>query len=496
MSGLRKLAGQTVIYGASSIIGRVLNYLLVPLYTAVFTAGEYGVVTELYAYVAFLNVFYTYGLETAYFRFATRNESKTDYFNVAQSSILVTSLLISGVLWALSDDIASALAYPKEGVFIRWLALILAIDAITALPFARLRLENKGIRFATFKLVNIGVNIGLNLFFLVFCPYWLATNPDSLIGGIYNPAIGVGYVFLSNLIANALYLLFFLPDWGRYRFTFSKEWLPMLIYAAPLLILGLAGVTNEMLSRALLKYWLPENFYPGISNQEALGIFGACYKLSVFMTLAVQAFRYAFEPFFFSKSGDSGSPELFAKVMHGFILFGTFSWLVISLLLPDFAFIFLRRPAYLEALSTVPWLLGGGLFLGIYYNLSIWYKLTDQTKWGAWISLFGAAITVILNFLLIPIWGYIGSAITTLVSYLVMTLVSYFIGQSRYPVPYYWQKGSFYILLSALLIAAFYFCGIGPTERLVIGAASLIIFSLIVWLLDIRTGFFKKNATK
>ncbi len=482
-----------MVYGASSIVGRILNYLLVPLYTAVFSTGEFGVVTELYAYVAFLNVIYTYGFETAYFRFATKKDSSHDYFGIAQTSLIVTSLLFSGLIWGFAEEIANLLHYSGKGTYIRWLALILGIDALTALPFAKLRLENKGLKFASFKLINIGLNIGLNLFFLVFCPYWMGQYPDSPLSTIYNPAIGVGYVFLSNLIANALFIPMFLPGIWKFRFTFNSEWRLMMKYAWPLVILGLAGVTNEMLSRTLFKYWLPENFYPGVSNQEALGIFGACYRLSVFMTLAVQAFRYAFEPFFFSKSGDSGSPVLFARVMHAFIIFGTFSWLLISLLLPDFASIFLRQPSYLGALGAVPWLLGGGLFLGVYFNLSIWYKLTDKTTWGAWISILGAGITILLNFLLIPLMGYIGSAITTLASYLVMSVLSYSIGQKHYPVPYYWQKGSFYILLSAILIAAFYFCGIGPFERLVIGAASVVFFVITVWLLDIRTGFFKRS---
>ena len=493
MSALRKLAGQTVIYGASSIIGRFLNYLLVGLYTAVFTTGEFGVVTELYAYVAFLNVIYTYGFETAYFRFATKKESNHDYFSLAQTSLLLSSLLFTGLIWLFSDSLAAALSYPDKGAYIRWLALILGIDALTALPFARLRLESKGAKFAMFKLLNIALNIGLNLFFLVFCPYWLSIHPESWIDVLYSPSIGVGYVFLSNLIANALYIPMFLPGIRRFRFTINREWVAMVDYAFPLLVLGLAGVTNEMLSRTLFKYWLPENFYPGLSNQEALGIFGACYRLSVFMSLAVQAFRYAFEPFFFSKSSESGSPALFARVMHAFIIFGSFAWILISIMLPDFASIFLRRPEYLGALGAVPWLLGGGLFLGIYFNLSVWFKLSDNTRWGAWISLVGAALTVILNYLLIPVWGYIGSAIATFSSYLIMSLLSYFIGQKHYPIPYFWLKGSFYILLSAILIVTFYFCGIGQIERLIFGLASIVVFLVAVWILDVRSGFFKRS---
>ncbi len=201
-----------------------------------------------------------------------------------------------------SQDIASLLEYPRQGKYVVWLALVLAIDAVVAVPFARLRLEGKALRFATFKLSNIGLNIALNIFFLVFCPWWLAQFPASWVGLVYFPELGVGYVFISNLIANGFYLLFFAPWLVRLKLSMGRDWKLMTLYATPLLVMGFAGVTNEMLSRVLLKYWLPENFYPGQSNQEILGVFGACYKLSVFMTLAVQAFRYAFEPFFFSKS--------------------------------------------------------------------------------------------------------------------------------------------------------------------------------------------------
>lgn len=491
MGQLRQLAGQTVLYGASSVIGRVLNYLLVPLYTAVFSPEDYGVVTELYAFVAFLNILYTYGFETAYFRFATKSDHPAHYFNISQTSLIFSSLLFSGVLVIFSGDIASLLLYPNHGKYIIWLAAVLAIDAVVAVPFARLRLEGKALKFASLKLFNIGLNIGLNLFFLLFCPWWLESHPQSWVTLVYNDSLGVGYVFLSNLIANGAYLLFFSPWFIQLKITLGEEWKVMLRYSWPLLVMGFAGVTNEMLSRVLLKYCLPEGFYPGESNQEILGIFGASYKLSVFMTLAVQAFRYAFEPFFFSKSGDKNSPELFARVMHGFIIFGAISWMIISLFLPELAPIFLRRSSYLSALDIVPWLLGGGLFLGIYFNLSVWYKLTDRTIYGAWITLVGAGVTLVGNFLLIPVFGYMGSAVTTFASYLVMVLISYFIGQKHYFIPYHTGKGLFYILLAGLSILGVYFCELSLVSKYFISIFLIVLFIAIVWLLDIRRGTFK-----
>ena len=301
MSQLKKLVGQTAVYGLSSVLGRTLNYLLVPLYTTVFAPDEYGIVTELYAYVAFLNILYIYGLETAYFRFVSKSPGHS--FNNAFTSILLTSILFTSIILLFSKEIADILGYCDKVNFIKWIGLILAIDAIVAIPFARLRQEGKVANFAIFKLSNISLNIVLNLFFLIFCPWFFELNQGHFLSSIYSPELGIGYVFLSNLIANSLYLIFFIPTWVKTRLVFnSQEWRIMMKYAWPILIIGFAGVTNEMLSRVILKYRLPVGFYDGISNIEALGIFGACYKLSIFMTLAVQAFRYAFEPFFFAKA--------------------------------------------------------------------------------------------------------------------------------------------------------------------------------------------------
>ncbi len=439
MSILKKLASQTAVYGLSSVLGRMLNYLLVPLYTdksSGISVADYGIVTELYVDVAFLNIIYIYGLETAYFRFANK-ENEEGYFNLAFTSIFISSLVFSGSIWLFAEPIAELLQYPDKIHFIRWLAAILAIDAIVAIPFARLRNVGKAHLFATFKLANIGINLLLNVFFILWCPVIVENYPDGLVSKFYDPQLGIGYIFISNLLANGLYLLFFLPDWVRVKLTINwTKWNRMMKYAWPVLIVGLAGVTNETLSRAILKYRLPEGFYMGYSNLEILGIFGACYKLSVFMTLAVQAFRYAFEPFFFAQAKEKNSPQVFSQVMTWFVLFTAFSWLVLCVFMPYYAPIFLRQDDYLMALDAVPWLLGGGLFLGVFYNLSLWYKLTDKTLYGAYISVFGAIITFVLNWLLIPMLGYMGSAITTFVTYFMMVLISYFWGKRHYPVPY------------------------------------------------------------
>ena len=482
MSVLKKLAGETAVYGLSSVLGRMINFVLVPFYTSElsrFSLGDYGIVTELYAYVAFLNILYVFGLETAYFRFSKKGDTQT--FNTAFTSILLTSISLSGALWLFSEVIADTLQYPGKEYLIQWLALILAVDAIVAIPFAKLRQDGEARKFAVFKLTNISVNISLNLFFILFCPWFFDKHPDHVFASIYDPTLGVGYVFLSNLIANGLYFLFFLPLWKNVKLRISPEqWKQMMKYAWPVLIIGFAGVTNEMLSRAILKYHLPVGFYDGYTNQEILGIFGACYKLAVFMTLAIQAFRYAFEPFLFAQAKEKNSPQVFSKVMTYFVLFNSFSWLVLSLFLPYYAPIFLRQSGYLFALNAVPWLLGGGLFLGIFYNLSIWYKLTDNTIYGAIISIIGALGTLVLNWMLIPLFGYMGSAYATLFTYLLMVLISFLWGRKHYPVPYELGKVLTYVGLASLGITANQFF----EGSFILAAAIALIFLTLAFLLE------------
>jgi O-antigen/teichoic acid export membrane protein len=456
MNPLRKLAGETAIYGASSIIGRMLNYLLVPYYTGVFAAGEYGVVTELYAYAAFFNVLYLYGMETAYFRFASRHEGgEARVFNQSFLLVFCTSLLFSGLLLSFAQPIAGSIGYEGNALFIRWFALILAIDAIVAIPFARLRYEGKAVWFASAKLINIGANIGFNLFFLSVCPYVLRGEGLGflypLVSKVYNPDFGVEYVFLSNLLANALLLLFLGKVLMRVRWSWNLPLLSeMWRYAYPLLFTGLAFVTNEMLSRVMLRHWLPEGFYGDKSNLAAVGIFGAVYKLAMLISLGIQAFRYASEPFFFHRAADKNSPELFAKVMHWFIIIAAVVFLAVSLNL-DILQHLLRREEYREGIHVVPLLMLGSIFLGIYSNISIWYKLTDRTHFSTWITLSAALLTLVLNYLLIPIWGYEGSALVTFMAYFFMATVSFVLGQKYYPIPYKVGAGLSYIASAAVL---------------------------------------------
>ena len=443
MSVAKKLAGQTAVYGVSSILGRVLSYLLVPVYTGRFAAAEYGIVTGLYAYVAFLNVLFTYGMETAYFRFANRpGTDRRRLYDEVLSLLLVSSALLTALLAALAGPLMRLMSLPPgQDRYAVWIALILGLDAVAAIPYARLRLENKARKFATIRTVNIALTVGLNLFFIVFCPDVLAgkylAGLQPFITTIYNPTLGVGYVFLANLAASAFTLVMLSRELTDFRFRLNLAPLrPMLKYAYPIMLMGLAGMVNETLDRILLGWWLPAGFYPGESSLAAVGVYGACYKLSIFMSLVIQAFRYAAEPFFFSQSTDKNSPATFALIMKWFTLCCALIFVFISVNIEDFSLLFLRGAEYREGIGVVPVLLLANLFLGVYYNLSVWFKLTDKTYFGTYISFGGAALTIALNFLLIPLLGYLGSALTTLACYFMMAAVCWQLGNHHFPVPY------------------------------------------------------------
>ncbi len=437
MSTLRKLAGQTAIYGLSSIVGRFLNYLLVPLHTVVFLPQQYGVITEMYAYVAFLIILLTYGMETAFFRFSTDKEHapNTVFSTVLSSLVSSTSLFILMAI-VFAQPIADWLLYPDNKEYVVWFAIIVGLDAVSSIPLARLRNENKAKLFAGINIANVLVNIGLNVFFLGYCLPLVADGGGNwLTDTFYDPGTGVGYVFISNLIASGVKFLLLSPtmlrDFARPDPRLLK---PMLIYALPLLFAGLAGMINETLDRILLKRIL----YPDLgeaATMTTIGIYGACYKISIIITLMIQAFRYAAEPFFFSQEKESGSRQLYSKVMTYFVwvMAGIFLFVMLYI---DVIKYFIPNQAYWEGLKVVPILLMANIFLGMYYNQSVWYKLTNRTLYGAGLAVFGALITLGLNILFIPEYGYMASAWATFTCYAAMMVASYFLGQKHYPVPY------------------------------------------------------------
>jgi O-antigen/teichoic acid export membrane protein len=441
VSSIKSLAGQTAIYGVPSILGRILGYLLVPLYTRVFAPGEYGTVNVFYSYASFLMVILTYGMETAFFRFNVHEKDKESVFSTVMISLLSTSVLFLAVVTIFSPGIARAIDYPKHSNYVTWFAWILTLDALASIPFAKLRARNRPRRFATIKLTGILVNIGLNLILILLIP-WLARHvfhgPSSGLRFLSRPGWGIEYIFISNLIASGVTLVLLLPeitsitlkliDWKLLR--------KMLIYAFPLLFAGMAGIVNETFDRLLLRYLLPAK----VASYQ-VGIYAACYKISILMTIFIQAYRYAAEPFFFSKAKDKDARVVYARIMDYFIITVSFLFLVTMVYLNDFVLQFLGKK-YWSGRGVIPILMLANLFLGVYYNLSIWYKLTNKTIWGAWLALAGAVITLVLNFWWIPlssdhlIHGYYGSAWATFICYAAMMVLSYIIGQKFYPINY------------------------------------------------------------
>lgn len=451
-STFKRLAGQTALYGMSNIVGRLLNYFLVPLHTYLFTREQYGTITEFYSYSTFLYILYTYGMETAFFRFASNKDDNRKVFDTGMFSLLCSSVIVSCVLWFSAPALAAWLGYADKVFYVRWFALIMAADAITALPFAKLRLDNKPLKYAGLKLLNIGITIALNLVFLLYFPHQGVTDLFGLHG------ISEGYVFLANLFASVITALLFGKMWMRLKFDFDAVlFRQMLTYATPLILVGLAGMVNETLDRVLLKWLLPLDRDGKLAQ---IGIYGACYKLSILMTLFIQAYRMAAEPFFFNEVKSKDSPQTFAQMMNYFlaVCFVIFVGITVNI---DLVKHFID-PKFHEGLHIVPVLLMANLCLGVYYNLSVWYKLSDRTMHGAYISIFGAAVTIALNVLWIPIYGYTGSAWATFVCYASMMVVSYIIGQRYFKVPYNVLKFFVYVGLAVaiFLLHRFFIAGL------------------------------------
>ena len=435
MSEMKSLAKDTVIYGASSIIGKFLNYLLVPLYTyALARTSDYGIVTNIYAWTALLLVILTYGMETGFFRFVNREDQdpKTVY-KTAFLTLLCSSAVFTMLVVVFHQPIANVLGYPDHSEFIEMMFATVAVDAFASIPFAYLRYQKRPIRFAALKLLFVLLNIGFNLLFLVA----LGKND-------------VFYIFLSNILATliqtACLLPMTLPKGGQFSAPVLKE---MLRYSLPLLILGVAGIMNQTLDRILFPY-----LYTGDDAQAQLGIYGACFKVAMVMMMFTQAFRYAYEPFVFAKHKDRQSVEAYADAMKYYIIFSYLILLGVIFYLDIFRYIVASD--YWEGLKIVPVVLWTYVFQGIYFNLSFWYKLTDETEWGAYFSLIGLAITLVIQIVGVPLIGYWASCGSSLICYLVIMLLSYFIGQKKAPVPYDMKCIGGYTALTIGLLAVYY----------------------------------------
>jgi len=487
LKALRKLAGQTAIYGLPSIIGRLLNYLLVPLHTGRFLPAEYGEITEMYAYVSFLVVLLTYGMETAYFRYQSRKgyEHTTVYSTVLFSLIGSTAIFIFFAS-IFSVEVANFLKYPDNNEYVIWFAFIVGLDAISSISLARLRIENKAFRFALVNLISICINIGLNLFWIGYCiPHHLQGDSNFLIDNFYMPETGIGYVFIANLFASVIKFLLLLPLMKKAKAVFKFDLLKkMLRYGSPLLISGLAIMVNENADKVMLKWMLLES--KGLNQAIAnVGIYGGVYKLSIIISLFIQAFRYAAEPFFFAEEKEKDARSTYAIIMKYFIIVCSLIFLMVTFYI-DILKHFLAKPHYWEGLHVVPILLFANIFLGIFYNLSIWYKLSGKTKFGAYIASFGALITIALNLILIPKIGYTGSAWATLGCYFSMVVISYLFGQKYYPIQYPLGRIALYLgsAVGLFLIANWLKPSLSSVLSYLINSILFLFYISMVWVLE------------
>lgn len=449
MGAVKSLAKDTAIYGLSSIIGRFLNWCLVPMYTHAFLKSEYGIVTIVYTVVAIALIVLTYGMETGFFRFANHERYK-DPMRVYSTSLIslgITSTLFIVAIMAFLTPVAAVMECEGHESYIAMMAVAVAVDAFTALPFSYLRYRKRPMRFAALKLVNIGCNIGLNLFFILVCP-WLWENAPGWIAWFYDPDFGIGYIFLANLISSLLNLVLLVPELCGFSYRFdARLWREMVVYSWPLLVLGLAGVMNQSIYSVLFPYLYPD-------KSEALaqvGIYGANYKIAIVMVMFIQAFRFAYEPFIFARSRDRGEDRLksYSDAMRWFVIFAMFIFLGVMFYLDVLRYFI--SPDYFSGLKVVPIVMMAEFFFGIFFNLSLWYKLTDKTIWGTWFSLLGLVVTIGLNVLLVPHIGYMGCAWAAFACYGTMMVISYLVGRVKYPIDYKVPRLLFYVILAMAL---------------------------------------------
>lgn len=473
MSVFKNLFKQTFIYGLATVLPRALAIFLVPLYVTVLGKEQYGIYASLMAFLILGNVLLSYGMETAFFRFINEDESKKSLVqSTALTSLTLTTVLFLGISLLFSEPLAHFLEFKVE--YIVYGLWILALDALVVLPFVWFRANERPMRYAVIKIFNVVVNLGFNLFFFLVLPGWAENSPESFWNSIYSEENNVAYVFIANLIASGVTLLILLPLYRKIGFGFNRNiWKQMLKYAFPVLIAGVAFSINEAFDKILLKYLLPEN----IAEAE-VGVYAACYKLGVFMTLFATAFRLGIEPFFFNHAKEDNAKRTYATITKYFTVCGSIILLFVIVYLDIFKQILIPESEFWEALVIVPLILLANLCLGIYHNLSVWYKVTDRTKFGAYISVIGAVITIALNFLLIPIMSYKGSAIATLAAYGSMMVLSYLIGQKYYAIPYNLKKIGSYLLISVGFssLSLYVFDG-----DLLIGTALLLVFLLLIF---------------
>jgi len=478
LSGIKKLAGQTMWYGVSSIAARFINYLLTPYLTdaSVLKVANYGKMSLVYAAIPLLNVLFTYGFETSYFRFSQQKENQKSIYSTASISLFLSTIVLSSLLWIFRGPLSNFAGISDQPQLLELTILIIALDTLTTIPFAKLRLEGRPIKYAVIRILNILVYIFATVFFLSYCPKAIAANPNSWITLFYSTDVNpVTYIVVANLLASSSTLLLLLGEIGAIKLHFNiRLWKEMMIYSLPLIIVGLGGMINETFDRLMLNWWVPGS---AIFKEEQVAIYSACYKLSLLISLFIQAFRMGAEPFFFKQAEGLNPQKTYARVMKFFVITVTLMFLVVTLYLPVISYFFLRNKTYWAGLGVVPILLLANIFLGIYYNLSIWYKLSNKTKAGAVITLTGAAITILINWLFLPTYGYMACAWATFSCYGSMMVMSYIWGQKEYRIPYAWKKLVAYIAI----VVIFYFIHKGITALLPYTLVSVIIGSILLF---------------
>ncbi|MDR1558024.1 MAG: lipopolysaccharide biosynthesis protein [Tannerellaceae bacterium] len=477
--GMKRLVKETAIYGLSSIVGRFLNWLLVPLYTRVLTGtGEFGIYTNLYAWVALLLILLTYGMETGFFRFINKKE-ESDPIRVYAStlfSIGITSALFLLLTLCFLSPLSGLLNYAEHPEYLAMMLGVVAVDAFCCIPFAYLRHQGRPFRFMGIKLLSIFLNILLNIFFLIICPDWYRESPEA-IDWFYVPGYGIGYAFIANVITSAVTFVVLIPDMlpGFRRKPDLGLLKQMLRYSFPILILGIAGILNQTADKILFPYLFDDKEYAN----EQLGIYGACFKIAVVMVMFIQAFRYAYEPFVFAKNKSGDSSKAYAEAMKYFIIFGLFIFLGVVFYL-DLLKYFVAPPYY-PGLRVVPIVMLGEFFFGIYFNLSFWYKLNDQTRWGAYFSITGCVVTVSIILLFAPVYGFMACAWASFSCNLLMMLLSYFIGQKKFPISYDLKSAFIYFALTIIFYSAGMFPAIeSEVLRLLYRSILLLVFLLFV----------------
>lgn len=445
MSNIKKLAKQTMWYGVSSIAARFINYLLTPYITYKFSDIQYGEMSMVYAFIPFMNIIFTYGMETAFFRFSNSiNQQKV--YNTTSISIILSTILLFAFLFTMQTPITALLKINEHTDYFLYVAAIIALDALSAVPFAKLRQNERPIKYACIRISSIVINIICTYFFLSICPKWLLQNPTHWCSFFYKPNWAVGYILLANLIQSGITLILLSKEFFGFKWKFDYAlWKQMMLYGMPLIIVGFAGMINETFDRIMLGWWAPVTSITAAKAE--VGIYAACYKLSILITLAVQAFKMGAEPFFFAQSKQNNAPNTYATIMKYFVLTLCCMFLIVVLYL-DIWKHFIQNKNLWVGLKVVPILLLANIFLGIYYNLSIWYKLSNKTLAGAYITLVGAVITVSINYFCIPYFSYVACAWATFACYGSMMVISFVWGQKHYPIPYEWKKLVGYLFIS------------------------------------------------